>query len=257
MINLAFILAILIEIGLPILLGFWFIRRYGTSWRLFFYGALAFLGSQVLHIPFLQLLTNLFSTGVLPAPPPAIQPIFNAVLLGLLAGLFEETARWIVYRLLRGRATSWGGALTLGAGHGGVESIVIGFLVLAGYISYLSGANASAFAGMAWFDPLAGSVERINAILMHLTLSVMVMLAFLRGNGLWYVAAVLWHAAIDAVSAYLFGQGIVSAWALEGILVGFSVTNLILLYWFYQLSKAEVGPDSPIVIVEEPVGDDH
>lgn len=118
-----FPLAILVEILFPILLAAWFIRRHKLGWRLVFYGGLGFLGSQIVHLPLLSLLTNLFTRGILPAPPFQYHVIFNAVILGLLAGICEESARLVVYTLLKNRARSWSAGVTLGIGHGGTESI--------------------------------------------------------------------------------------------------------------------------------------
>ena len=39
-------------LGLPVALGFILARRLGTSWSLYGIGAVTFVGSQVLHIPF-------------------------------------------------------------------------------------------------------------------------------------------------------------------------------------------------------------
>ena len=93
MILVTSIIGVLGMILLPIVLGFWLVRKFKLSWKLFFAGALTFIASQVLHIPFLYGLTALFANGILPSPPAAWNTIFNAVLLGLLAGIFEETAR--------------------------------------------------------------------------------------------------------------------------------------------------------------------
>lgn len=249
MITVGFIVAILIEIGLPFLLGYLFIRRYRTGWFLFFVGVLTFIGSQVLHIPAVQGITALFRSGTLPTPPAAVVPYFDGVLLGLLAGLFEETARWVGYRVLKKRADSWGAALTLGAGHGGIESILVGLTVLAGLVVNF---GMIELAPLAWYDPLAGAVERIIAISLHLTLSVMVWLSVSRRNAWWYVAAVLWHALLDfvAVVGVRFGW---STWTIEGVLALFLPINLLLLYLFHRYARRTEAPAVPEAAVEEGV----
>ena len=238
MLNAALIAAIVIEIGLPFLLGVWLIRRYRTGWFLFLVGVLTFIGSQVLHLPAVYGLTALFQTGALPTPPPAVLPYFNAVLLGLLAGLFEETARWVGYRLLKDRGNSWGAALTLGAGHGGVESILVGVSVL---VSFISNPGMLALSPLAWYDPLAGALERIIAISLHITLSVMVWLAVSRRRWLWFAAAVLWHAALDFVAVLLSGMG-AGMWAIEGALSLFLVVNLVLLAVMHRYARRTGAP---------------
>lgn len=53
---LTFILVGLAEIVIPLLLGHVIVRRYGLQWKIFLYGALFFILSQVIHIPLLSLL---------------------------------------------------------------------------------------------------------------------------------------------------------------------------------------------------------
>lgn len=193
MIIFLFILAIAIEIGLPIAIARRTTRRYAVPWSLFFIGMATFFLSQVGHIPFLTWMTSLFATGALPNPSPQFAPYFNAIMLGLAAGIFEETARLIAYLLLKGRARSWGAALTLGAGHGGLESILVGLSVLASLVLVLVAAQgglgnlglpaniadtiqmqADTFWTQPWYTPLLGAVERIGAVILHITLSVMI-----------------------------------------------------------------------------------
>lgn len=66
----------------------------------------------------------------------------NAVILGLSAGICEETARLIGFAALKARARSWQAALTLGIGHDGTESAIIGELELITFINMLVLRNA-------------------------------------------------------------------------------------------------------------------
>ena len=133
-----FLMAGTFNVIFPLLLGWWIIKKRGTSWKLFGVGVLTFIGSQIFHIPAVSGLTRAFSTGLLPNVSISFAPYFNAIVLGLLAGIFEETARWIGYKILKKKADSFGAALTLGAGHGGIEAIIIGVSVLATLISMLA-----------------------------------------------------------------------------------------------------------------------
>src|SRR6188768_4001091 len=87
-------------IAMPILLAFYVTRKFSLPWRLIFAGGMTFIVSQIFHIPFLYGLTAMFNAGVLPTIPVAWRSLFNAVLLGLLAGIFEETARWILFKFI-------------------------------------------------------------------------------------------------------------------------------------------------------------
>ena len=62
---------------------------------------LAFVLSQVVHIPLNLGAAQLFSTGLLPAPAPAVKAWLLPLALGLSAGICEEPARWLLFRARR------------------------------------------------------------------------------------------------------------------------------------------------------------
>ncbi len=78
---------------IPIVVAIFIRRRTGAPWRLFFIGAVTFIASQVLHIPFnaVVLRSGLLSTDT----TVWSSLIIYAVFLGLSAGVFEETARYL------------------------------------------------------------------------------------------------------------------------------------------------------------------
>ncbi len=126
MLSLAYILNFAGMILLPILLGIWLARKYGLSWKLLLAGALTFIASQVLHIPVVYGLTAAFQRGLLPAIPAGWVLLFNAVLLGLLAGIFEETARYILFKFILKKERTWEAGVVVGMGHGGIEAALLG-----------------------------------------------------------------------------------------------------------------------------------
>lgn len=225
----------LLMIAMPIALAIFLQRRLGVRGSLFGAGALTFIASQVLHIPFLSLLTALFAQHVLPAPPSEWALPFNAVVLGLAAGLFEEVARWIAYRYFLRTARTWKEALMFGAGHGGIEAILLGMVVLVtfaamytfqttpGLIPAGQSAQIQAQLGPYWSQlPLAvfvGAYERVTTLCTHVAMAVLVLQAFTRRNILYLVAAILWHAAVDAIAVYA-----APTW-------GIAVTEAILTVW--------------------------
>ena len=236
----------------PLILGWWIIKKKGTSWKLFGVGVLTFIGSQIFHLPVVRGLTTAFSTGLLPNVDPGFAPFFNAIVLGLLAGIFEETARWIGYKILKKKGDSLGAALTLGAGHGGIEAIILGVSVLATLVSMLALQSSSevlsalpenqaalaqqqvqAFWATAWHMPLAGAVERIAALGLHIGLSVMVWMAISFRKPIWFWLAILYHAVVDgmAVLAITFG---VYIWLIEA---GLLVISFGMLYWLITTAK--------------------
>lgn len=242
-----FLLAGTFNVIFPLILGWWIIKRKGTSWKLFGVGVLTFIGSQIFHLPVVSGLTRAFSSGLLPHVNPGFAPFFNAIVLGLLAGIFEETARWVGYKLLKKKGDSFGAALTLGAGHGGVEAIIIGASVLATLVSMLALQGAGdALSALSpnqaelarqqvqsywvtpWHVPLAGAVERIAALGLHIGLSVMVWLAFSFRKPLWFWLAVLYHAVVDGLTVLAITFGL-NVWLIEAGLIAISFGMLYVI----------------------------
>ncbi|MCC7361807.1 MAG: YhfC family intramembrane metalloprotease [Anaerolineales bacterium] len=207
----------LLMIALPIVLGLVLAARLKASWRLFFIGAVTFIASQIGHLPFNALLENGLHISKLPLA-------VYAVILGLSAGVFEEVARYLVYRFWIKDARHWSQALMFGAGHGGVEAVIVGALAALGAINILVlsqrdlntlGLPADQLTlvqeqmavalSYPWWYPLLGTIERVTAICTHLTMAVLVVQVFKRRNLLWLLAAILWHAAVDATAVYAIG----------------------------------------------------
>jgi uncharacterized membrane protein YhfC len=254
MLSFGFISAILIEILLPFALGIWFVRKFGASWKIFGVGVLTFIASQIVHLPLLYGL-NYVMPGLAASLPSTVMAILNAVVLGLAAGICEETARWVGFKLLKSRAKSIGSGLMAGAGHGGVESIIIGLMVLVNYALFMiisSGKGDQfglpmemqmsmaqqmyAYVSMPWYMPLIGAIERIFAIALHLTLSVMVWQAYKNRSWGWFIGAILWHAFVDGaavmMSTYQF-----NLWLIEGVIGLMAASNVVFLVWFTRRQR--------------------
>ena len=177
-------------IAMPLGLAIYLTHAWKLSWRFWLVGAATFILSQVGHIPFLYL-TNL----ALNRPPlvnifldmPKIGlVIFNGIFLGLAAGLFEELSRYAMFRWWARDARSWRTGLLTGAGHGGVEAIIMGVLALFGFINLVAlrdpavmatvpadqlatvQAQVAAAWAAPWYDTLLGAVERLSAIIIRL-----------------------------------------------------------------------------------------
>ncbi len=215
MLYVTYTLNFLLMLGMPFLLAAFLARRLGTRWGLVWVGAVTFIASQVVHIPLLSLLSRL---GVLKAAPSG----WYAIVLGLMAGLCEELARYLVLRFWLKRDRSLGSALMFAAGHGGVESVIVGLITASGAISLFVLSNVdparlgvtaaqlpllqrqlAAFWSAPVLFPLLGAFERVSALATHLFLATLVMQTFLRKNLLWLLAAILWHTLVDALSVYV------------------------------------------------------
>lgn len=209
------LLAITIQVVVPLVAGWVAVRRLGVGWRFFWYGALVFFVSQmVARLPLVQvgqvLLQDALSSTV-------VQWIW-IVVLSFSAGLFEEGGRWIGYRwLFRPEERTWRPAVVYGLGHGGLESMVLiaglGVLSLVGLLAMTStdlsqlqpeqreavqAQLAAVAAQPAWF-PLLGAWERLSAMTIHVGLSLIVLQAFRRASWVWLLVAILVHGTVNVV----------------------------------------------------------
>jgi uncharacterized membrane protein YhfC len=208
-------------IAMPLALGVYLARRLKADWGLYGVGVLTFVASQVLHIPFnvWALAPAVRSLG-LEGARAGWPLVLLALLYGLSAGIFEETFRYLGYRSWAKEARSWRPALMFGAGHGGIEAIILGGLALYALIQALTlrGVDLSAvfppesvelarlqleaYWGAPWYAALLGAVERAAALLFHLSAAIMVLRAITRRTPLWLGAAIVWHTLINAVAVF-------------------------------------------------------
>ncbi|MEA5079215.1 MAG: YhfC family glutamic-type intramembrane protease [Anaerolineaceae bacterium] len=235
------VLAIVVEIGLPVTLGILAVKRGKVSIWIIVTGVLTFIGSQVVHLPLMAGINLLFINRIVPMPFAAVLPWFNAITAGVLAGLCEETARLVGFKVLKEKAQPFNSGLALGIGHGGLESVIVGFVVLFTFISNLL--STSALTTMTFWSapittPLAGAVERISAVSAHLFMSVLVWKAVANRNYLWYLLAFGYHAVLDAVTVFMSQSGF-SMWAIEGVLTVFMLVSVFFLWRFWITERAK------------------
>ncbi len=203
-------------IVMPIVLAVVLRRRLGVRGALFGAGALTFVASQVVHIPLNIGIGWVFQQGLLP-PPPEWRMAFNLVVLGLTSGLSEETARYIAFRRFLPKVATWREGMMFGAGHGGIEAILLGVAVLINFAAFYT-LRESGYAGIPpesleqtrqavevfWATPplmaFLGGVERVFAICLHLALSLLVLTGVVRRAPVLWLAAVLWHATVNGVA---------------------------------------------------------
>jgi ABC-2 type transport system permease protein len=257
MLILAFTLSVVLMILLPVLIAALLHRRFQVPWFLFCAGTLTFIASQVVHIPLNNLLMFLHLLPKTGVSDSSITLLQSSVILGLTAGLCEESARWVGYRLLR-RYRGLEDGLMIGLGHGGVEAMIFGGVLTAATVSSLvpligsdlaklnltpDQLNAltiqlNALSGMPFLAAASPLLERLLAMLIHVTLSLMVLQAFRRRNLFYYAAAVLYHMAFDAVAVYVSTQ-VSNHTQLYLFLVGMLIPGVI---WLVLLWRKEAQP---------------
>lgn len=235
----------LLMIAIPLALGVVLARRGRLSWSLFGAGAATFVASQLLHIPFNNLVLTPFVTEQEMFAAGEFAFMAGALLYGLSAGVFEEVARYVVMRRWAQEARRFPKALMFGAGHGGGEAIILGVLVLYGFFQAVAlrgadlaealpperveavTAQMALYWGIPWYQALLGAVERVGAVCFHLSASALVLQSVRRGGWGWLAGAVAWHTLFNAATLIIMDRW--GVYAAEGtVIVGAGISLLIL-----------------------------
>lgn len=254
----------LLMIALPLALGVVLARRWRLSWGLFGAGAATFAASQLLHLPFNNLVLTPFVTerGMFVAGGLAF--IAAALLYGLSAGVFEEVARFVVMRRWAPDVRTLPNALMFGAGHGGGEAIILGGFVLYGFFQAVAlrgadlakalpseqvdivAAQMALYWSMPWYKALLGAVERAGAICFHLSASAMVLQSVRRGGWGWLAGAVAWHTLFNAATLIVMDRW--GVYAAEGTVIVGAGISLLIIYAINSMDapgkEIEASPQS-------------
>ena len=229
----------------PLALGIVFWRRARGRWRFFLLGCVVF--------PLFALgLEGTINRAVLYGPAGGIiagsLPLY-ALFGGLMAGIFEECGRWCALRLGKRWTRGPQDALMYGAGHGGIEAALLAGSMMLNNLLVSMALNQDGLAGVealmgtgplsdaqiATLVPLVtapagmylwSGFERVVAIAIHLSLSVLVYAAVRNRSWKGLVLAILLHAGVDAcailTSAWLPIAGVelaALAWAVGLVLL--------------------------------------
>lgn len=178
----------------------------------------------------------------------------------LAAGTFEETGRFVTYKLFLKKTTAQGdpeNAVMYGIGHGGIEAIILlsvnmfSFAVMAIMIN--SGMSELIFGELdeATLQIAVGQIgqytlaeplwyvlccfERVGAVVVHIAFSVFVFAAASRKGKLWmYPASVVGHALVDVFAA-LYQKNIVPLAVVE---IWLAVCAVVLGYLAVRVYKS-------------------
>lgn len=252
-------IAIFIELVIPISLGYYFIRRYRTSWKLFLFGLLMYLAAQLIRIPLLLAITNLtpkFKPGE-EALSVFFQLLISALVLGLVVGIAEEVARWAGYTTLGDRGKSWGAAVTLGIGQGALESLIAGSQALTNYVFMINLrenglgettlkpdevknllAQVSSYWNRVWHAPITDSLVYICLLLLAVTLSVIVWQSIVTNSKRMFFIAVGWHTLVYSVFVLTVSLDW-NRWLVNFIMLIFAGINIFALHYFFH--KPEIA----------------
>jgi uncharacterized membrane protein YhfC len=238
------LISLLVTIALPVALGFWFKDKFQVPWRVITYGALGYFIVQALISLAFTGFNSLVMNETLTLTDAGVNTtqVFLSVFMGALLGVL---VRWLGMRFLNEDLDNLEAAYGIGVGYGGAESIMlVGLPLLMTFITMLSNMNIDPQTSNLdpavvqqieelWqvpaYVPLVGSLERIAALVMHITVTILILQAFTRGSRLWLAAAFGVELLVNGVIVGLAQAGLNYAWLILISLL-LMVGNLYLLF---------------------------
>ncbi|MDR1492772.1 MAG: YhfC family intramembrane metalloprotease [Planctomycetaceae bacterium] len=194
------------------------------------------------------------------------RPILYMLYGSFMAGIFEETARFLSFLFLKRKYSGLITSVSYGIGHGGAESILIFGLAMINNLAYCILINAGRLSVLTknltgaalektneivtiflTANPLTflvGGFERVVAFSVQISLSVIVWYAVNRKGKLWlFPAAVLLHAIMN-FPAGLFQTGNLSLIACESLIfVSAVILGVIAVSLSKKFQKKEQSAD--------------
>ena len=240
------LLGLALPIGLLLILR----KKTGCSVMPFFAGCVTFVLFVVVLESFVHslVLTGPFGQKIWETP------WLYALYGGLAAGLFEETGRLAAMKLLKKKDPRPAVSLMYGAGHGGIEVLLVLGLTMAQNLVYALMLNAGQMEAILASVPeaqaqvlasglqslaatpvwmfLLSPLERVIALVLHMGLSVLVWRA-VTGKFYLYFAAIGVHALVDAAAVLLQQYG-VSALVIEAVMAAMDVA---LVFWVRSIYR--------------------
>jgi Predicted membrane protein len=240
------VITIIISIILPIALVVYFYKKEKISIKIVLIGAVAFfvatqLLERTVHI---TVLTKITITA-----EALKNPIMYMLYGGFMAGIFEETARLIIFKFILKNNREWKDGLAYGLGHGGIEAILLaglGFInniILAlminsgtynklietsGVASYTLDNAKNVLINTQSYYWLISGIERIFALGIQIGLSLLVLYAIREQKYKFFLLAILFHALID-FPAVLYQMGNVNIFMVEvGAFISFAIALLFI-----------------------------
>ena len=241
----------LIGVAVPTVLYIIFRKKYNANHLSFWTGCVTF-------VLFAFVLEQIMYTFLMKTPL-WLDISSNIWLMGIVggffAGLFEETGRYVAFKtVLRKKRGNDANALMYGAGHGGIEAVILLSVSMivnlifslqynAGIPSSLGTVSAaqSLIATPFWMF-LVGAVERLSAVAIHITLSVLVWFAAKNNKKFWlFPLAILLHLFVDAVAVVLSGLG-VNVWIIEGAVYVIAAALVVIAIVVWKKNHAAEQP---------------
>lgn len=244
-------LGALLGIGIPLAAAVIFKLKRRNTWL-----PSVFIGAATFFV-FAMILEQLLHSIMLPivSGNTAAYCIYGI----LAAGIFEETGRFVAYKILMKKHLSTDNAIYMGIGHGGFEALLLLGLNMFSYfiialVSTVTGSTdlftsqvppemaetfksqLEAISQVGISNVLLSMFERLIAMTLHICMSVWVYEAVARKGKLWlYPAAIAAHALFD-LSAVLYQTGVLTS--LSAVYIPMTIFTGVIVFATVKMAKA-------------------
>lgn len=254
------IFSLVVSVIGPLLLLAWVRKKYSASMLSFFVGMIAFyLAVMVLETPINSYLLTLNPTT---SKFLTSNPIVFALFGGLMAGLFEETARLISFKFFLKKQTRIQDGLAYGIGHGGIEAILLVAMTNLNNIIIGNLINQQALQTLGLPQELetmittqlvqtpsvmfyVGGIERLLTLVVHIALSLIVFKAVKERRYAYYGLAILLHMMLN-IPAALYQYGILNVWLVEAYVLVFAIGSVA-----YIVKSIKANPSDLVEVEDE------
>jgi uncharacterized membrane protein YhfC len=250
------VISAILSIGLPIFLFIVFYKKYNAKFIPMILGIVGFIVFALILERSIHLIV--FDKFALKEKP------FIFIIYGIfMAGIFEETARFISFKILKRKYNGIGTGLAYGVGHGGIEAITIAGLAMINNIIFsiiINNGNIEIITGtlqgkaleqinthiavLQTTSPhlfLLGGIERIFAIFIQISLSIIVFYSVYGKNKLWlYPFSILLHAIIDIPAAAMQVGLIKNIYLIELLALISAIILLITAKYIHEKFKQNI-----------------
>jgi uncharacterized membrane protein YhfC len=240
MLFLSLFAAGLLEIFIPLILGLWLASKIHVGWRVFFVGAAMWLVALLVRTP----LNAYASIWTYDNFSGATYIYLSIAIPSLTAGIFEEGSRWLAFRFLVKDHRLENG-LMYGAGHGGIESILlVGLSVLSTaiaayfYPQVFSSIQLDIIAATPPWIALVGLWERLAAMAFHIGMSVLVLESFRRKQPYYVGVAMAGHFFFNFSAVYASQWGLLQS---EVVATAWSLVALWYMWTTWKSNKAAIA----------------
>ena len=219
------IMAFTFEFFLPIVLSFLWIKYHNGKIKYILIGIAGFILSVACESIFILIIQLFIDKNT---------NIFYLI-AGICPGLFEESGKYLLIKYIFLKEKHKSISVSYGIGHGGIESILIGFSLLAYlFLKETLIQKGGLKENITLFICIMSASERLSAILIQISLSVIIFRAIKEKKLRYYFLGIILHDLIDLLPLFKL-KGIINSILLIELIVGiFSLCLSLYSYYLYN-----------------------